>query len=491
MPSEAKRKLAAIMFTDIVGFSHIMSLDEKKGMSILEMHDEIINPVIIKNSGNILKRMGDAIFAEFTSSVHAVRCAIEIQTALKDYNSDKSPDDMIIIRIGIHLGDVIVRGDDLFGEGINVASRLESLAAPGGICLSQAVYQSAQSRLNISAILVGETELKNIIEKYVVYKIPPFYAEDIAETSVSARTGEKQLFDFKINSIVRMPPPKRPFSHALAKVFVNILLGGGFGLFMGSLFFSNQGLAPGDIHDPEGLILKLRDIDNPIAQQIRDMLPLKTQQLVSEYEDLSPLSWHLKSSLQKNLQQIIKRDNILFDDQKLEYLNLSKEMSSMVDLKPRDDDLVSLNRMLLVQAFPDEIRSKQTPFFISIIVLTKYFMYDEQYSIYFTLFIIIFIISVLFTAYLITFATAQIKFSDVRHTDELLEYFVLNMGFKKPIKEHGDLVFKPTLSKYIRDILVTGFPTKISARIEGNSIIITSTLPTVRRLTKQLKAFSS
>jgi len=79
----------------------------------------------------------------------------------------------------------------------------------------------------------------------------------------------------------------------------------------------------------------------------------------------------------------------------------------------------------------------------------------------------------------------------VRHTDEILEYFVLNMGFKKPIKEHGDLVFKPTLSKYIRNFIGIGYHTKIRARIEGNSIIITSTIPTVKRLTKQLKAFSS
>jgi len=208
MPSEPKRKLAAIMFTDIVGYSHIMSLDEKKGIAILEKHDEIIHPVIEKNSGKILKRMGDAIFAEFASSVDAVQGAIEIQTALKDFNSDKSLDDMIIIRIGIHLGDVMVHGDDLFGEGINVAARLEPLAAPGGICLSQAVYQSVTSNLDLSAILVGEVELKNIIEKYVVYRIPPFYAEDLAETSVSVKKGEKRIFDFKINSIQRMPPPK-------------------------------------------------------------------------------------------------------------------------------------------------------------------------------------------------------------------------------------------------------------------------------------------
>ena len=122
-------------------------------------------------------------------------------------------------------------------------------------------------------------------------------------------------------------------------------------------------------------------------------------------------------------------------------------------------------------------------------------MYVEQYSTHFTsvhiFYISLFIIAILYKAYSIAFATAQIRFSDVRHTDEILEYFVLNMGFKKPIKEHGDLVFKPTLSKYIRNFTGLGYHTKIRARIEGNSIIITSTIPTVKRLTKQLKAFSS
>ncbi|MCH7733562.1 MAG: adenylate/guanylate cyclase domain-containing protein [Candidatus Marinimicrobia bacterium] len=205
---ESTRKLAAIMFTDIVGYSHLMSADEKKALELLDKHDQILHQAIINSEGKVLKKMGDAIFAEFRSSVNAVNCAIKIQLTLKEYNEGKPIDDMIIIRIGIHLGDVIVHGDDLFGEGINVAARLEPLAPPGGICLSQAVYQSVKSRTDISAVRIGEVELKNIIQKYTVYKIPPFYAEDLSETT-DLEQKEEHLLDFKIKGIQNLPPPSR------------------------------------------------------------------------------------------------------------------------------------------------------------------------------------------------------------------------------------------------------------------------------------------
>ena len=489
MPSEHKRKLAAIMFTDIVGYSNIMSLNEKKGIKILERHNEIINPVIVKNNGNILKRMGDAIFAEFASSVDAVRCAIEIQTALKEYNSDKSLDDMIIIRIGIHLGDVMIHGDDLFGEGINVAARLEPLAAPGGICLSQAVYQSVTSHLDLSAIRVGEMELKNIIEKYVIYKIPPFYAEEITETSVSVIKGEKRIYDFKIDNIKRMPPPQRSYRSSLLIMFMLVFSAMIVGFSVGFMDSPTM-LRPREFRDPAGFIAKLHDTDNPISQYIKGKLLAETVKLIDEYENHGSVPYSLKKVIGKDLSHLLTRGNLLFDEQALEYLDISQEFSEMIEKNPTGNDLVDLNRLLLGRAFPNEITERPLPIFLAIIEAGKGFLYEKIELR--TIIIVIVGISLLIlgAAYTIAFATIQVRFADVRHTDEMLEHFVEQMGFKPPTREHGNLVFKPSLSKYIKEIFV-GFPTKIMARIEGNSVVITSTIPTVKQLTKRLNAFSN
>ena len=443
--------------------------------------------MIEKNSGKILKKMGDAIFAEFASSVDAVRCAIEIQTALKDFNSDKSLEDMIIIRIGIHLGDVMVHGDDLFGEGINVAARLEPLAAPGGICLSQAVYQSVQSNLDLSAILVGEMELKNIIEKYVVYKIPPFYAEDLAETSVSVKKGEKRIFDFKIDSIKRIPPPKRSFWAVLPYMFLLMPAFVLLGLYL--TFNPNLGLYPGDIEDTERLIIKLKNTSDPISRGIRNKLLTTTKKLIDEYEDQNRVSWKLKIEVQKDLQRLVTKKQLIFDNRVLEHINISEKTWEQIEANPIGNDMVLLNRSLLVEAFPQEIAADHPHVFTIIIESIKFLRFDLPF--FFIGLIAFLVLGGISTAYYIALATVQVKFSDVRHVDEMLEYFVLQMGFKPSTKELGDLVFKPTRSKYIRDIFIQGFPTKLRARIDGNSVVITSTIPTVKRLTKRLKAFSN
>ena len=464
-----------------------MSLNEKKGIEILEKHDEIIHPVIEKNSGTILKKMGDAIFAEFTSSVDAVQCAIDIQTALKDYNSDISQKDMIIIRIGIHLGDVMIHEDDLLGEGINVAARLEPLAAPGGICLSQAIYQSVTSQLDLSAIQVGEVELKNIIEKYVIYKIPAFYAEHLTEDSVSVKKEEERIYDFKIDSIKRMPPPKRSYWSSLLVMFLIFFTSGIIGFTMGFMA-APPGLGPGEFQDPAGFIAKLRDTDNPVSQYIGGMLLVETAQLVKDYENLSSVPFNVEAAIHKNITQILRREKLLFDDQILEQLDISEELTEMIENNPTGNDLINLNRLLLHHAFPNEFTKRSLPKVLVFFEILKIIVYEIQQI---SLFLIVLLgIILLGGAYYIAYATIQVRFSDVRHTDEMLEHFVQQMGFNPAIKEHGNLVFKPTLSKIIKEILF-GFPTKLMARIDGNSIVITSTIPTVKRLTKQLKAFSS
>ena len=171
MPSKTERKLAAIMFTDIVGFTGIMSKDESAGISILENQESLINPFISKHKGNIVKKTGDGYLLEFSSSVEAVQCAMEMQEAIKEYNSNQDNLEFYI-RIGILLGDILIIGNDIIGDGVNIASRIEPLASPGGSCLTEAVYQSVKSKLNISPKRISEVDLKNIDDKYTIYKLP-------------------------------------------------------------------------------------------------------------------------------------------------------------------------------------------------------------------------------------------------------------------------------------------------------------------------------
>ena len=151
------------MFTDIVGFSKLMGNDEYAGISILEKQESIVNPLINKYTGNIIKRTGDGYLIEFSSSTDAVNCAIEMQNSIKENNSD------FLIRIGIHLGDIVVIGDDIIGDGVNIAARIEPLAHPGGICITEAVYQSVKSKLDIKPKRIDEVDLKNIDDKYTIY----------------------------------------------------------------------------------------------------------------------------------------------------------------------------------------------------------------------------------------------------------------------------------------------------------------------------------
>ncbi len=199
-----ERKLAAIMFTDIYGYSRLMSSDERKALNMLSEHDRIVEDVIRSHNGNILKKMGDAILAEFNSAVDALNCAIKIQNDLGDYNSNRILDERIIIRIGLHVGDVIVKDNDLFGEGINVAARLEPLADPGGICISQSVYESVKSHAEFDAIKVGDVELKNILEKYIIYKIPSIYGDEFSANESIGNKNE-QNYKYSLKKIIDLP----------------------------------------------------------------------------------------------------------------------------------------------------------------------------------------------------------------------------------------------------------------------------------------------
>jgi adenylate cyclase len=167
------RKIAAILVTDIVGYSRLAGADEDRTLSRLRgLRGDLIDPAIAGHHGRIVKRTGDGSLIEFRSVVDAVRCAIEVQNGLTERNAGLPPERRIEFRVGIHLGDVVEEADgDLMGDGVNIAARLESIAAPGAICLSEDAYRQVKGRLDLAVTDLGPRQLKNIAEPIRVYSL--------------------------------------------------------------------------------------------------------------------------------------------------------------------------------------------------------------------------------------------------------------------------------------------------------------------------------
>ena len=145
-----ERRLAAILVADVVGYSRLMGADEEGTLARLMAHrDEVIHPSIDTHNGRIVKLMGDGLLAEFASVVDAVRCAVDIQEAMSERNADLPGGRSIHLRIGINLGDIIIDGNDIYGDGVNIAARLEELAEPGGVCVSGKVHDELHGKLDL------------------------------------------------------------------------------------------------------------------------------------------------------------------------------------------------------------------------------------------------------------------------------------------------------------------------------------------------------
>ena len=167
-----ERKLAAILAADVAGYSRLMGADEEGTHERLKAHlREVVDPKIKEHRGRTVKNTGDGMLSEFPSVVDAVHCAAEIQRAMIDRNADISEDKRISFRIGINLGDVIVEPEDIFGDSVNIAARLEALAEPGGICISRTVRDHIGERLSYSFEDIGEQSVKNIARPVHVYRI--------------------------------------------------------------------------------------------------------------------------------------------------------------------------------------------------------------------------------------------------------------------------------------------------------------------------------
>jgi class 3 adenylate cyclase len=167
-----KRKLATILAADVVGYSRLMEHDEAGTLATLQARrKQVLEPLVTKYHGRIFKVMGDGVLVEFDSAVNAVECAVELQNGMATANSGVSEDRHIVLRIGINLGDLLVEGGDRYGEGVNVAARLEALAEPGSVLVSSTTYDHVQSKIKLGFQDLGTQSLKNIAQPIRVYQV--------------------------------------------------------------------------------------------------------------------------------------------------------------------------------------------------------------------------------------------------------------------------------------------------------------------------------
>jgi class 3 adenylate cyclase len=161
-PVRVERRLSAILAADVAGYSRLMHKDEEATHAKLTAFLADSAPAIAEHGGRIVKNVGDGFLAEFPSAVEAVRAAMQFQTCIKDLTIGEADDRCIAFRVGVNIGDIIVEAHDIFGDGVNIAARLESIAEPGGICISSSVYDQVRGKVGVEFADLGEQNLKNI-----------------------------------------------------------------------------------------------------------------------------------------------------------------------------------------------------------------------------------------------------------------------------------------------------------------------------------------
>jgi class 3 adenylate cyclase len=197
-----ERRLATILMADVAGYSKMVGENEERTIEVLRGHREIFDEILRSHRGRIFNTAGDAILAEFPSAVDAVRCATEVQAALRTRNDHLAPEQRMMFRVGINLGDVIVQGSDLLGDGVNVAARIQTVAAPGGICISGSVYDQIQNKLSLQFRQLGEQTFKNIAQPIRTFSITD--SEDGALAFTPKRRGARSPMVVAAAGIVTM-----------------------------------------------------------------------------------------------------------------------------------------------------------------------------------------------------------------------------------------------------------------------------------------------
>src|SRR5215470_15445655 len=168
-----QRKLAAILAADVAGYSRLMGADEAGTARALREHREAVRPIVVCHGGRLVKTTGDGVLLEFPSVVAAVECAIAIQKMMAERNAALPEAKRLLYRMGVNLGDILIEGEDILGDGVNVAARLEGICEPGAICLSEDAYRQARGRIEAEFVDLGEQSLKNIAHPVRAYALTP------------------------------------------------------------------------------------------------------------------------------------------------------------------------------------------------------------------------------------------------------------------------------------------------------------------------------
>ncbi len=470
-----ERKLTAIMFTDIVGYSRIMSNDEEKGLRLLNYQNEILLKIVGTHNGNILKKMGDALFVDFSSSINAIECAIALQNNLKEYNHKLSQDEQFLLRIGLHIGDVVIHGDDLFGEGINVAARLEPLAEPGGICMSQAFYDSVKVKSDFSAIRIGEVDLKNILEKYTLYKIPSFYVDNVIDSGLESTDGQFQM-KYEIESIKKLPPPSRSIMD------MSIIIISGYSLFlvitvfiMTSLIKTDR-LRTEDLKNPGKILNELKNPTNNFTKHVKGLFNEDAKKHIESYNLSNSVNDTIKNIMRTELNRIIELGKINHNSEIIITLDIPKDIrSNLFDLHEKGS-FSTETRLILGQIFYGSISKKPLNKFDMFMEIFPSIFRDLSSS-------IINVIAIISGIYFMSFSSIKITFRDIRDVDKILIHFVDQMGYKNPYMEKGQMIFKPSLFQ-----IIMWSSSSIKARIDGNSIYLIGNIPIIRKLEKMFQS---
>jgi class 3 adenylate cyclase/outer membrane protein OmpA-like peptidoglycan-associated protein len=248
-----ERRLAAILAADIVGYSRLMGADEEGTLAALKaVRQDVTDPTIEEHRGRIVKTMGDGLLVEFGSVVDAVLCAVQIQKTMTVRNQDVAADRRIVFRIGINLGDIIIDENDIFGDGVNLAARLEALAEPGGICISQVVRDQVHGKLDVTFVDQGDRQVKNIERPVRVFRVWLS-----GETPPGPRTPAEFPFQTSSQSASRRSsnrsfPRKALDLPILSSIIFTIVAVGALSWTVGSKFRSETQENLGRVAQPDG-----------------------------------------------------------------------------------------------------------------------------------------------------------------------------------------------------------------------------------------------